>query len=74
MYGRNKIDGVRAVVGSDAQTIIAARADEDANVLCLAADRLTLQEMQSYIELFLSSPFSAQERHQRRLEKLAAIK
>ncbi len=70
----NKVDGVRAVVGFDAQTIIAARADEDSNVLCLAADRLTLQEMQSYIELFLSSPFSSEERHQRRLEKLAAIK
>src|SRR3989344_6208707 len=66
----NKFDGIRSALVFDIPRAIQARAHEDANVISLPAD--TLQEELAFeiIKVFLSTEFSGDERHLRRLEKL----
>jgi len=69
----NKFDGIRSALVFDIPRAIQARAHEDANVISLPAD--TLQEELAFeiIKVFLSTEFSGDERHLRRLEKLEQI-
>ncbi|MHB0976597.1 MAG: RpiB/LacA/LacB family sugar-phosphate isomerase [Candidatus Aquicultorales bacterium] len=66
----NKIRGIRAVVGCDASAVERSRNDEDANVLCVAGTD-NHQDTLDIVDLFLATPFSGEERHVRRLEKIA---
>lgn len=69
----NKIAGVRAgTCATDAQCRN-ARADEDLNVLALSADALSLETAQPIVTTFLETPFSALNRHARRVAKLHAL-
>lgn len=67
----NKVRGVRATTVWNVSVAQSSRQDDDANVLSLAADELTIDTMKHIVDTWLSTPFSAQERHQRRLRKLA---
>lgn len=62
----NKVRGVRASLAPDAWTAQSARNDDDINVLCLAADRLTFEDTKRTIRAFLQSSFSEAKRHRRR--------
>lgn len=67
----NKVRGVRAaLVWSDA-TATLAREHNDANVISIGARQHTVEEAKRFIDLFLSTPFSFEERHERRIEQLA---
>lgn len=71
MIAANKVPGVRAVAAYDEDLAREAREHEDVNVLALSADR-TDQDMARLITAtFLTTPFSAEERHMRRLKKIA---
>lgn len=69
----NKIAGARAVSIFEPAAVLQARQHTDANVLSLAADDLDVARAQAIITPFLATPFSADERHQRRLAKIAAV-
>lgn len=47
-----------------------SRQHNDANVLSIAARFLTLNEIKFAVKLWLETPFSGEERHARRIEKL----
>ncbi len=79
----NRIKGVRAAVfygqelpdaghrKSDSFEIVKlAREHNDANILSLGARFISIDEAKFACELFLSSPFSGDERHVRRIKKL----
>ncbi len=69
----NKVAGVRAGIGYNidvAQTMIE---DDDTNVLCLAAKHLSEDHAIAVVKKWLSSDFSNEPRHIRRLRKVAEI-
>jgi ribose 5-phosphate isomerase B len=68
----NKVKGIRAAVfyGGSEEIIRLSREHNNANILSLGADFLSDQEAQKAVLLWLSVNFSAEARHQRRLEKI----
>ena len=71
----NKFKGVRsAVVWSDNEELIrCAREHNDSNVLSLPADHLTEEQAKKIVKLWLETPFSKEERHQRRIQKIEEL-
>jgi len=67
----NKIEGVRSALAWKVEIAQLARQHNDANVLSIGAREHTLDEATSFAEAFLSTPFSGNERHARRIEILA---
>ncbi|MEE6280391.1 ribose-5-phosphate isomerase [Georgenia sp. MJ170] len=68
----NKVRGVRAALAWDLDTATLARTHNDANVISLGARKHTVEEAVSFVDAFLAEPFSGNERHQRRIDQLAA--
>ncbi|MBI2036979.1 MAG: RpiB/LacA/LacB family sugar-phosphate isomerase [Candidatus Liptonbacteria bacterium] len=66
----NKVRGVRASLVTSPELARAARNDEDLNVLSLSADHTDEESARRILEAFLSTPFSAEERHRRRKDKI----
>ena len=68
--GANRHEGIRAAVCTNAEMVKRARAHNNANVLCQGRRVLTLEEAIALVDIFLDTPFSGEERHQRRVDKL----
>lgn len=66
----NKFTGVRAAIGFSAAQVHDARRDDAMNVLALAAGFIGETEAEEIAQSFLSTPFSGEERHRRRIEKI----
>ena len=66
----NKIDGVRCALVSDVERSEQSRQHEDVNVIALPADIVNKEDAYQIVKAFLETPFSGEERHVRRLEKL----
>ena len=66
----NKVSGVRAALCCDTFMALRSRQHNDANLLCLGADRPG--EAEEIVRTFLSTDFESG-RHQRRVEKLKNI-
>lgn len=69
----NKVDGVRSALVTDVARAVQARQHEDANVVSLPADMVDEQLAWNIIVAFLNTPFSEDERHIRRLEKMSQV-
>jgi len=69
----NKIPGVRAALCHDAFTAVASRCHNDANVLCLGARVLEESLACEIARTWLKTDFSGEERHRRRISKIAQI-
>ncbi|HEY6596003.1 MAG TPA: ribose-5-phosphate isomerase [Asanoa sp.] len=67
----NKVKGVRAALAWNLDTAQLARQHNDANVVAIGARQHTLDEASALTEAFLSTPFSGNERHARRIAELA---
>ena len=67
----NKIAGVRSALAWKVEIAQLARQHNDSNVLSLGAREHTLDEATSFAEAFLSTPFSGEARHARRIDILA---
>ena len=68
----NKVSGVRAASVLDLDTARLSRAHNDANVLALAGRTLDVDTALAIVHAFLTTSFAGG-RHQRRLDKIAAL-
>ncbi len=69
----NKINGVRSALVFDIARAKQAREHEDANVISLPADILDEESAWEMVKIFIDTPFSGEERHIRRLNKIEEI-
>jgi ribose 5-phosphate isomerase B len=67
----NKVLGVRAALVWSIPTAQLAREHNDANVIAIGARQHTVEEAVAYIDTFIATPFSGEERHARRIAQLA---
>ena len=67
----NKVKGVRAALVWSEQTAALAREHNDANVISVGGRMHNVEEMTRFIEIFLATPYSNEERHNRRIAMLA---
>ena len=68
----NKVRGVRCALAFSDDTARLGREHNDANVLSLGARMYDEATALRFAEIFLSTPFSGEERHVRRLAQLAS--
>ncbi len=68
----NKVRGARAALCMEEKQAQLARSDDDANILCLAADLVDSEENIAIVRVFLETLFSSEERHIRRIKKIKA--
>lgn len=69
----NKFKGIRAALCWNKEVAKQSREHEDANVLVLPADWLDEASVEEIVTLWLGTEFSNEERHVRRLEKIAKL-
>lgn len=69
----NKFPAVRASLSPSKEHAIQSREHGDANILVLAADELEQKSALEIVDAWLSTPFSQEERHKRRLKKIKDI-
>ncbi len=69
----NKIKGIRADLCFDEYSAKMARLDNDANVLCLRAREFNHDLYPIIVKTFLSTKFSDEERHKKRLEEIKKL-
>ena len=67
----NKVRGVRAALAWSDETASLAREHNDANVISVGGRMHSLEDMTRFVEVFLASPFSGEERHVRRIEQVS---
>jgi ribose 5-phosphate isomerase B len=67
----NKVKGIRAVNAYDENTAKQSREHGDCNVLCLAGRKLSTDQALKIVDIWLKTPFSGDERHIRRIGKIA---
>lgn len=69
----NKLRGIRAALCGDTYSAHQSREHDDCNVLCLGA-RVTGSELaMEIVRAFVAARFTGEERHRRRLAKVAAM-
>ena len=70
----NRTPGVRAAVyyGGAVDIVVLSREHNDANILSLGARFIEVEEAKEVARLWLETPFSGDERHMRRINKIDA--
>lgn len=66
----NKVKGIRCALCSDTLSAKMTRLHNDANVLALGGGMLGTNLALDIVEMFLNTPFSEEEKHQRRVNML----
>ncbi|OQA00630.1 MAG: putative ribose-5-phosphate isomerase B [Bacteroidetes bacterium ADurb.Bin408] len=69
----NKYARIRAALCWKKEIAVLARQHNDANVLCLPARFVTIEEACEMVDVFLNTPFEGG-RHQKRVDKISDIK
>ena len=69
----NKINGIRAAVCLNEKMAEKTKDHNDANILSLGADYVTLGDAKKIVQKFLDTPFSNEQRHIRRLKKIEEL-
>jgi ribose 5-phosphate isomerase B len=67
----NKVPGVRAALAWSEETAELARLHNNANVVSVGGRMHTLEDMTRFVEVFLTTPFSGEERHGHRIQMIA---
>ncbi|MBU7599001.1 ribose-5-phosphate isomerase [Streptomyces sp. P38-E01] len=67
----NKVKGVRAILAWSEQTAALGKEHNDANVLSVGGRMHSEAEVERFVEIFLSTPFTGEERHARRIGMLS---
>ncbi|GAC1382069.1 MAG: ribose-5-phosphate isomerase [Marmoricola sp.] len=68
----NKVAGIRAALVWSEATAVLAREHNDANVISIGARQHTQDEMLHFIDTFLQTDFTHDERHVRRIAQMAS--
>jgi ribose 5-phosphate isomerase B len=68
----NKVTGIRAVLAWSEEIAQLAREHNDANVISIGARMHTGDEASRFVEIFLATQYSGEERHNRRIAMLTA--
>ena len=69
----NKIDGIRCALCGDVFSAKATRSHNDANVLALGARVVGSGLALEIVDAYLATPFSQEQRHARRIEKIMKL-
>ncbi len=71
----NKCKGIRAVVYNteNLELVKLARIHNDANVLSIGARFVSVEHAKEAVKLFLNTTYTAEERHERRIKKIADL-
>ncbi len=69
----NKIKGVRAMIAFNEESVRLSRQHNNANVISIGSEFANNEQAVMFIKLFINTPFSNEERHQRRIEKISQI-
>jgi ribose 5-phosphate isomerase B len=67
----NKVRGIRAALVWSEETAVLGREHNDANVISIGARMHDPATAQRFVELFLTTPYSKEERHTRRIEMIS---
>ena len=66
----NKVAGIRAALAWSVETARLAREHNNAHVLSVGARMHSFEEVHQFVEVFLRTPYSNQDRHNRRLQMI----
>jgi ribose 5-phosphate isomerase B len=66
----NKVEGIRAALVWNESTAELAREHNDANVISIGARQHPVEDAIRFIDLFIATPFTGDERHVRRIAQL----
>lgn len=69
----NKFKHVRASLVWNEQEAKMSRIDDMSNVLCLPSDYINQKQAEQIVNVWLSTPYSSEARHMRRIKKISAI-
>lgn len=69
----NKLRGIRAALCGDTYSARQSREHDDCNVLCLGARVVGVELALEIVRAFVAARFTGEERHVRRLAKIAAL-
>ena len=67
----NKVNGIRAALVWSIETAKLAREHNNANVISVGQRQHTSDEVKSFIDAFIATPFPGDERHARRIAKIS---
>jgi ribose 5-phosphate isomerase B len=67
----NKVKGIRSALAWSDETARLGRMHNDANVVSVGGRMHTLEDMTRFVEIFLTTAFTGEERHARRIAMLA---
>lgn len=69
----NKIQGVRAFLAINEKNVKLAREHNNANVMSIGFEFIQESDLENLLKVFLETPFSGEERHTRRIEKIKQL-
>ncbi len=69
----NKFPGIRSALVTIPNQAYVSRNDDDTNILSLAADYIDPEEAKKIVSVWLQTPFSNDEHHKRRLDKIKKL-
>jgi len=67
----NKVEGIRCALAWTVETARLAREHNDAQVVSLGGRMVSVEEAAAIVDTFLSTAFSGEDRHRRRLQMVA---
>lgn len=69
----NKFKNVRCALVGNSDQAFDSRNDDNSNILALGANYLDIDDAKKIIVTWLETPFSGEERHKRRLDKISEL-
>lgn len=69
----NKFPGIRATLVTDDLTAARSREHNDANILVLGSELQSSEDAKRFLQIWLSTSFSGEERHKRRLDEIKGL-
>jgi len=67
----NKVEGIRCALAWTVETARLGREHNDAHVVSIGGRMVSVEDAKAIVDTFLATPFSGEERHQRRLDMVS---